>query len=50
MDDVLKVTGQSAEDFEVTAKWYATLPKAQRTLTNGVRAWFDFMRTPLSPG
>jgi len=50
MDDVLKVTGQSAEDFEVTARRYATLPKAQRTLANGVRAWFDFMRTPLSPG
>ena len=50
MDDVLKVTGQPAEDFEVTARRYATLPKAQRTLANGVRAWFDFMRTPLSPG
>jgi hypothetical protein len=32
------------------ARRYATLPKAQRTLANGVRAWFDFMRTPLSPG
>jgi hypothetical protein len=40
MDDALKVTGQRGEDFEVTA---------QRTLANGVRAWFDFMRTPLSP-
>jgi hypothetical protein len=50
MDDVLKVTGQPAEDFEVTARRYATLPKAQRTLANGVRARFDFMRTPLSPG
>ena len=50
MDDVLKVTAQPAEDFEVTARRYATLPKAQRTLANGVRAWFDFMRTPLSPG
>ena len=35
MDDVLKVTGQPAEDFEVTARRYATLPKAQRTLANG---------------
>ena len=49
-DDVLKVTGRPAEDFEVTAVRYAALPKAQRTLANRVRAWFGFLRTPLSFG
>lgn len=48
--DVLDVTGAPAEDFEVTARRYAALPKAQRTFRNTVRAWFDFLRLPLHPG
>jgi uncharacterized protein YbjT (DUF2867 family) len=49
-NDVLDLTGQPAEDFEATARRYAALPKAKRTFANGLRAWGDFMRTPLSPG
>jgi NAD(P)H dehydrogenase (quinone) len=49
-DDVLRVTGQPAESFETTARRYAALPKAQRTLARRTRAWLDFLRTPLSPG
>ena len=49
-NDVLEVTGQPAEDFEVTARRYAALPKAQRSFTRGLRAWANFMRTPLNPG
>lgn len=49
-DDVLRVTGQPAESFETTARRYARLPKAQRTLVRRTRALLDFLRTPLSPG
>jgi len=49
-DHVMRVTGQPAESFETTVRRYAALPKAQRTLARRARAWFDFMRTPLSPG
>lgn len=49
-DDVYQVTGTPAEDFETTARRYASLPKARRTFENGLRAWVDFMLTPLVPG
>jgi uncharacterized protein YbjT (DUF2867 family) len=49
-NDVFTVTGRPAEDFETIARRYAALPQAQRTISNSARAWFDFMRTPLSPG
>lgn len=48
--DVLDVTGRPAEDFETTARRYAADPAAKRTLANGVKAFADFLRTPLSPG
>lgn len=48
--DVLKVTGAPAEDFAVTAQRYAGLPQAQRSFGRTARVWFDFMRTPISPG
>lgn len=49
-DHVLRVTGQSAEPFAVTAARYARLPKAQRSPARVLGAWLDFMRTPFSPG
>jgi hypothetical protein len=49
-DDVLLVTGSPAESFETTARRYAELPKAQPGVGRRLRAWLDFMRTPLSPG
>lgn len=49
-DHVLRVTGSPAESFETTARRYAALPKAQPTFRRRLRAWLDFMRTPLSPG
>jgi uncharacterized protein YbjT (DUF2867 family) len=49
-DDVLRVTGRPAETFEETAKRYAARPEARATAANRAKAWFDFLRTPLSPG
>lgn len=49
-EDVLCVTGEPAESFETTARRYAALPQAQRSFSSRAKAWFDFMRTPLSPG
>ncbi|OYU14987.1 MAG: transcriptional regulator [Alphaproteobacteria bacterium PA4] len=49
-DHVLRVTGQPAEPFAVTAARYARLPKAQRSPARVLQAWLDFMRTPFSPG
>jgi hypothetical protein len=49
--DVLDVTGQPPEDFETIARrYYATLPRNQRTLGNWLREFVQFMLTPLSPG
>jgi NAD(P)H dehydrogenase (quinone) len=49
--DVLDVTGQPPEDFETIARrYYATLPRNQRTLGNWLREFAQFMITPLSPG
>ena len=49
--DVLDVTGQPPEDFETIARrYYATLPRNQRTLGNWLREFVQFMIAPLSPG
>ena len=50
MDDVLEVTGRQPEAFEVVARRYAALPQAKRSLGSDLRAFADFVRTPLSPG
>ncbi|MEI6487061.1 MAG: hypothetical protein WCO11_12475 [Sphingomonadales bacterium] len=49
-DHVLRVTGQPAEPFAVTAARYARLPKAHRSPARVLKAWLDFLRTPFSPG
>jgi len=49
-DDVLEVTGQPPESFATTARRYAARPEARRSLGSQVRAWADFLRTPLMPG
>lgn len=49
-DDVFTVTGTPPEDFETTARRYAALPEARRSGGASVRAFADFMRTPLAPG
>jgi NAD(P)H dehydrogenase (quinone) len=48
--DVLEVTGRPPEDFETIARRYAALPSNQRTFGNWLRAFAQFMITPLSPG
>jgi hypothetical protein len=48
--DVLDVTGRPAEDFETIARRYATLPRNQRTFTNWLREFTQFIIAPLSPG
>jgi len=48
--DVLEVTGRPAEEFETIARRYAALPRNRRTLSNRVRAFADFLITPLRPG
>jgi hypothetical protein len=48
--DVLDVTGQPPEDFETIARRYAKLPRNQRTLSNWLREFAQFMIAPLSPG
>lgn len=49
-NDVLEVTGRSAEDFETTARRYAARPEAQRNLRNWLRSFVELMSTPLSRG
>jgi NAD(P)H dehydrogenase (quinone) len=48
--DVLDVTGRPAEDFETIARRYAALPRNQRTFSNWLREFTQFMIAPLSPG
>lgn len=48
-DHVLQVTGRAPEPFDVIARRYAALPEAQRGFGRELRAWMDFMRTPLAP-
>jgi len=49
-NDVLEVTGRPAEDFETTARRYATRPEVQRDFGNWLRTFVGFMRNPLTPG
>ena len=49
-EDILEVTGRPAEDFETTARRYAALPEARRSLGSTLKTFGDFMRTPVSPG
>src|SRR5215468_6559740 len=48
--DVLDVTGRPAEDFETIARRYAAPFRNQRTFANWLRAFTQFILTPLSPG
>ena len=48
--DVLEVTGRPAEDFETIARRYAAPFRNQRTFGNRLRAFAQFILTPLSPG
>jgi len=48
--DVLEVTGRPAEDFETIARRYAALPQNQRTFSNRLREFAQFMMGPVSPG
>jgi hypothetical protein len=48
--DVLDVTGRPAEDFETIARRYAAPFRNQRTFGNWLRAFAQFIFTPLSPG
>jgi len=47
---VLDLTGNAPENFETIARQYAALPEARRTLPSVLRAFADFMRTPMMPG
>lgn len=49
-DVVLRVTGQPAESFAVTAGRYAALPWARRTPRNRLRALMRFLVAPMAPG
>jgi hypothetical protein len=48
--DVLDVTGRPAEDFETIARRYAAPFRNERTFGNWLRAFAQFILTPLSPG
>lgn len=49
-DVVERLTGRPPEDFATIARRYAELPEARRTFGSVLRAWVDFMRTPMVPG
>lgn len=49
-DVVRELTGTPAEDFETTARRYASLPFAKQTVGNRLLAWARFMITPAYPG
>jgi hypothetical protein len=48
--DVFDVTGRPAEDFETVARRYAASFRNERTFSNWLRAFAQFILTPLSPG
>lgn len=43
------LTGRGAEDLACLAECYAALPAARRTTGSVLRAWADFLRTPIMP-
>ncbi|MFO1037803.1 MAG: NmrA family NAD(P)-binding protein [Geminicoccaceae bacterium] len=49
-DVVRELTGTPAESFETTARRYAALPFARRTLANRLKALLSFNITPFCPG
>jgi uncharacterized protein YbjT (DUF2867 family) len=49
-DVVEQLTGQPAEDFATTARRYAAMPFARKTLANRLRAFVNFNRVPFSRG
>lgn len=49
-DDLERLTGTPAESFETTARRYAALPFAQQTASNRLKAFANFMITPVLPG
>jgi hypothetical protein len=49
-DTVEALTGMPAESFETTARRYATLPFARRSLGNRLKALVKFTVAPLLPG
>ena len=48
--DVPDVTGRPAEDFETIARRYAAQPRNQRTLSNWIREFGQFMTSPFTRG
>jgi NAD(P)H dehydrogenase (quinone) len=44
------VTGRPAENFETIARRYAALPRNQRSFSNWLREFVQFMLAPLSSG
>ncbi len=49
-DVVRELAGQTAEDFETTARRYAAMPFARKTFANRLRAFVDFNRVPFTRG
>ncbi len=49
-DVVQALTGQPAEDFEMTVRRYAALPFARKTFANRLRAFVNFNLVPFTPG
>ena len=49
-NDVLEVTGRQPEEFGTIARRYAASLGKRRGGGAQLRAWADFLRTPLSPG
>lgn len=47
---VQDLTGQPAEDFEMTVRRYAALPFARKTFANRLRAFINFNLVPFTPG
>jgi uncharacterized protein YbjT (DUF2867 family) len=48
--DVFDVTGRPPEDFDTIARRYAAKPRNQRTFSDGVREFTQFMMAPFAPG
>jgi NAD(P)H dehydrogenase (quinone) len=49
-EDVLRLTGSPAEDFEVTVRRYEAMPFVQKTFANRLRAFINFNRVPFTLG
>ncbi|MDX2147434.1 MAG: NmrA family NAD(P)-binding protein [Planctomycetota bacterium] len=49
-DVVERLTGSPAEDFETTARRYALLPAARRSVSAALAAWGRFLVAPALPG